>query len=74
MKQQPQPGTRVRFTGEFLRNSGQIKGGEGQSRWTVVECTCGLCMVGTYVAVNQPSHDDPSQQRHINFFNLEKCR
>lgn len=37
------PGTRVRLTGAFLRSTGQIAGGEGGKRWTVVECSCKLC-------------------------------
>lgn len=28
-------GDRVRLTGEFLRNTGQVTGGEGKSRWIV---------------------------------------
>jgi len=74
MKHAPKPGTRVRFTGEFLRNTGQTAGGEGQSRWTTQPCTCGLCRDGRFVAVDQPSTDDPSRARHINALNLEVCR
>lgn len=36
-------GTRIRLTGKFLRSTGQMTGGEGQSIWVVRECTCGLC-------------------------------
>ncbi len=70
----PFPGTRVRLTGDFLRNTGQIAGGEGLSRWTTVLCTCGLCKTGRFVAVDEPSTDDPNRSRHINAGNLEKCR
>lgn len=53
------PGTKVRFTGRFLRNTGQFAGGEGARTWTIVECACALCeVVGYadlyYVAVDQP--------------------
>lgn len=59
------PGTRVRLTGIFLRNTGQIAGGEGQSRWNIVECHCGLCTVRgdgfAFVAVDEPheAQSDP---------------
>ena len=36
------PGTTVRLTGQFLRSTGQIAGGEGQSKWIVQPCDCGL--------------------------------
>ncbi len=70
----PLVGTRVRLTGEFLRNTGQMAGGEGQSKWTTVDCRCGLCKTGRFVAVDEPSIDAPDRSRHINADNLEKCR
>ncbi len=57
-------GTRIKFTGKFLKNTGQQLGGEGQSIWTVVECDCGLCKTGDFVATNEKNYDD-SGQRHI---------
>lgn len=74
MTKAPAVGTRVRLTGEFLRNTGQIAGGEGQSKWTTVACSCGLCQGGRFVAVDQPSTDDPTRSRHIHAGNLERCR
>lgn len=80
------PGDRVRLTGEFLRNTGQLVGGEGHSRWIVLACDCGLCKTGDFVCTNQrrSSADmftaeeiagDPSLGwRHINVGNLERCR
>lgn len=68
------PGDTVRMTGEFLRNTGQVAGGEGQSRWTVVPCDCGLCKTGRFIATNEPSFDQPDRPRHINTGNLEKSR
>jgi len=56
----PAVGTVVRLTGVFLRNTGQIAGGEGQARWTVVACDCRACDDWTaaeaapLVAVNEP--------------------
>ena len=67
-------GDRVRLTGAFLRNTGQLAGGEGSSRWTVTACGCGLCRDGRFVTVDQASHDDPSQPRHILAANLERVR
>jgi len=37
MKTIPPVGTKVRLTGKFLRNTGQIAGGEGGARWLTVE-------------------------------------
>ena len=52
------PGMRVRFTGAFLRSTGQVAGGEGAKRWTVVACACKLCQGNdkswSYVAVDEP--------------------
>lgn len=69
------PGARVRLTGEFLRNTGQIVGGEGSSRWTVVaHHGCRLCEDGRFVMVDEPSTDDPTRGRHFNAANLERAR
>jgi hypothetical protein len=77
MKTLPPVGTRIRLTGDFLRNTGQMTGGEGQSRWLTVACECGLCIGrhgSKFVAVNEPGIDDPTRPRHINLGNVEKCR
>ncbi len=50
----PPAGTKVRLTGIFLKNTGQIAGGEGQSKWLIVACSCSLCKQGDFVAVNEP--------------------
>jgi len=71
MRGQPTPGTRVRLTDAFLRNTGQVVGGEAFARWTVVSCPCGLCQTGRFVAVDQPSTDDPDRSRHVAVANLE---
>lgn len=71
------PGDRVRGTGEFLRNTGQVVGGEGQSRWTVQACCCGLCESGRFVAVDETSYFEGEAEgalRHINSANLERAR
>lgn len=72
MKNKPTPGTKVRLTGEFLRNTGQQVGGEGLSRWIVQECNCGMCGLGRFIATNEKNYDE-SGQRHIAFSNLERC-
>ncbi len=52
------PGTKVRLTGMFLRNTGQIAGGEGQNVCTIVACACRLCQPkdnrAAFVAVDEP--------------------
>lgn len=76
MRRRPEPGTRVRFTGVFLRSTGQIVGGEGLSRWTVTPCTCATCARdgSRIVAVDEPSCCDPTRARHMAYANLERCR
>jgi len=63
-------GDRVMLTAMFLRSTGQVVGGEGFSRWTVVGCDCASCATGRFVAVNEPSAGDPTRPRHFNVFNL----
>lgn len=69
-----QPGDRLKLTGDFLRNTGQLAGGEGQTVFTVVPCGCVLCQgQGTYVAVDQPSQfADDDSPRHVLAANLYK--
>jgi hypothetical protein len=67
-------GARVRLTGRFLRNTGQIAGGEGNRVWKVVPCQCDLCAGKRFVAVDEKSvyhPDEPAQPRHIASANLE---
>lgn len=61
-------GSTVKLSGKFLRDTGQVIGGEGCKRWTTVECGCGLCLGGSYVAVNEDS--GWGSARHINTSNL----
>lgn len=82
------PGMRVRLTGDFLRSTVQVAGGEGASRWTVVECGCPMCgRDGAFCAVNEPHlcQSDPTgyedipesmrpKWRHFNVGNLEACK
>ncbi len=80
-------GDRVRLTGAFLRSTGQIAGGEGQSVWTVQPCRCGLCSDGRFILTDQEKHDyreiftaeelarEPHLKfRHINASNLQRAR
>lgn len=67
LRRKPIVGTVVRLTGAFLRSTGQIAGGEGQSRWKTVDCPCRNCSDdawsrgGALVAVNEPHscQEDP---------------
>ena len=69
-------GDRVKLTGQFLRSTGQMAGGEGCSRWTIVACSCGLCraMPGHFVATDEDSYDQPGRPRHIATANLYRIR
>ena len=68
-------GAPVRFTGTFLKNTGQQAGGEGQKVWSIVPCTCG-CEDRTVddayamIAVNEKTATDLTSWRHIARANL----
>lgn len=57
LKTKPAVGTAVRLTGAFLKNTGQQAGDEGAKRWKIVECGCGLCVLGKHAATDE-KHDD----------------
>lgn len=88
MRTRPEPGTRVRLTGAFLRSTGQVAGDEGRRRWVVQACDCAGCRT-TLVCTDQATPadylesmwtarelaDNPSLRwRHIAFANLERAR
>ncbi len=74
----PPPGTRVRLTGAFLKSTGQQRGSEGASVWTVIGGD------GDFVIVDEPFDEEyrtmmwgdlPEAERpkwrRFNKFNLE---
>lgn len=68
------PGDLVRLTGAFLANTRQLSTGEERKMvWTVVECHCALCRKREYVAVNEQSAFDPTQNRHIHVQHLYRA-
>jgi hypothetical protein len=81
----PPPGTRVRLTGIYLKNTGQQRGGEGSSIWTVLPWEeSGFPGPGTreFVTVNEPqdgamysdiksTRPDGRFMRLINMHNLQ---
>ena len=82
LQSRPAPGTRVRLTGIFLKNTGQHAGSEGQSVWQVTPCDCLACRAcGEWeepnsmplVAVNEviARDDEEVRWRHIAAYNLE---
>lgn len=48
-------GTRVKLTGKFLRNTGQVTGSAGMDRWIVQACICRNCKAGNWVCTNEPA-------------------
>lgn len=56
------PGDRVKFTGTFLRSTGQIVGGEGNKVWTVRDCSCSSCKSGSLVCTDE-SYDEAHLKR-----------
>lgn len=43
-------GDRFRFTGRFLRSTGQMTGSAGMSTWMRIQHDCGLCKRGEHIA------------------------
>lgn len=63
------PGSKVRFTGEFLKNTGQQAGGEGGKVFTVKPCPgCNLCSSGRFLSVLDPEY--PGDTRHVAVGNI----
>jgi len=79
-------GDKVRLTGQFLRDTGQIAGEDGQSVWTVQAYIVGKGDRYAFVLTNEFRPDDgmytaeeiaadPTlRYRRINAANLERCR
>lgn len=78
-------GDKVRFKGSYLRDTGQVTGGEGHKRFIVNACACQMCKAGEWVATHDPiagafftpeeiAAEPHLAFRHINAGNLEKCR
>lgn len=60
------PGDHVKVTAKFLKSTGQYTGGDAHGRWIVVTHPgCGMCESGDFVAVNEKSTYDETQQRHF---------
>jgi hypothetical protein len=49
LKDPPPPGAKVRLTGHYLKSTGQQRGSEGASRWTVLGTS------GNFVIVDEPA-------------------
>ncbi len=56
LKAPPPIGAKVRLTGSFLKSTGQQRGGEGASVWTVVGNS------GSFVLVNEPHSEEYRKQ------------
>lgn len=67
------PGDKIRLTAKHLRSTGQVTGHAGLDRWIVVDCSCGLCSRGQFVAVNEPNLDNDGP-RHFARGNVQKCK
>lgn len=49
------PGTRVRYSGKWLANTGQRSGPAGQKRFWVCACRCACCASGRFVCTTELS-------------------
>lgn len=63
-------GDKVKLTGKFLKNTGQVTGGEGQSTWTVTGFWGGEG--GMDFVITDESSDLDGHMRSIHFSNLFK--
>jgi len=68
-------GDKVRFTGAYLHDTGQMIGVEGFKRFTVMACGCKACrrMPDKIVAVDEPHAEIPDRWRHIATVCLERA-
>ncbi len=79
-KKRLEVGTKIRYTGKFLANTGQYAGGSGLSKWIVQACECGPCQRGDWVATNEhrelyPDEDQSVPQwQHVARGNVETCK
>lgn len=63
------PGTTVKLSGKFLKNTGQHLGHAGLDRWVVQECPCSGCKNGQLVATNEEKSADA-----LSMFTKEELR
>lgn len=55
------PGTKVAYTGKFLKSCGPFTRRAGQEKFIVQECKCKPCREGRWVAVDRPArYTDPT--------------
>lgn len=67
LKVVPPKGTKVRMTAKYLASTGQGRGSEGMSRWTVTDCVsgsidglpegspCSMCRGGEHACTDEPA-------------------
>jgi hypothetical protein len=72
VKTKPAIGTTVRYTGTFLKNTGQQRGSAGLDRFVVLACSCDLCKRGNHVATDGPNPFDPAVLRHVGIAAIEQ--
>jgi hypothetical protein len=48
-----EPGMLVAYTGKFLKSCGLYTGPAGQEKFTIQYCSCRMCKVGQWVAIDQ---------------------
>lgn len=60
--QRLEPGDRIRFTGRFLKQTGQFTGSAGRETYVVRACDCKQCRDRVWVCTTErrPDNDDPS--------------
>jgi hypothetical protein len=83
MAKQIEVGDRVRLTSKFLKNTGQQRGSEGVSRWTVLALSDSFAVVDQKTGTGKSGYEDLSDEeffalkldyRRINVGNLERVK
>lgn len=68
------PGDKIRFTGRFLKQTGQFTGGAARETYVVRECGCPMCAERRWVCTTErrPDNDDPTIG-HVGYLHIARA-